>query len=165
MLVLEWAQSVLRDVCCVERRTEGTLLFPPLDPKLFRLLGAWLTGNKALAVEYESRAIGQMSYLSQFPQAMTDYSLAMVCWDPKYTPHTPVNFPPPQAAYVLGMYSLYFQLNAEKSREYLQMAMDICKKINALNSDVYRYGILSRLLGSLACFSLFRIPNNNTTFF
>ena len=150
-----------------KQRREGTKIFPPppsLDPKLFRLLGAWLTGNKALAVEYESRAIGQMSYLSQFPQTMTDYSLAMVCGTPN-TPSTHLLTFPPQAAYVLGMYSLYFQLNAEKSREYLQMAMDICKKINALNSDVYRYGILSRLLGSLACFSLFRIPNNNTTFF
>jgi len=66
----------------------------------------------------------QLDYLCQYTHTTTDYSIAL-------------------AVTGLAYFTLYVQLEVFESAKLISLAMAICKRINAMNSDVYVRCLLS----------------------
>lgn len=99
-----------------------------------------LYGDHKSSVEFRMRAEDLLSYLCQIPNASNDYSLA--------TGLTALSFN--TLYWYEGLFSqrngylfMFFrcvsrrEMNNAKSADYLRMAINTCKRLNALNSEAY----------------------------
>eukprot|EP01087_Luapelamoeba_hula_P014982 TRINITY_DN4442_c0_g1_i4.p1 TRINITY_DN4442_c0_g1~~TRINITY_DN4442_c0_g1_i4.p1 ORF type:complete len:1372 (-),score=229.09 TRINITY_DN4442_c0_g1_i4:2815-6930(-) len=80
--------------------------------------GAWHAGNEKLSTECHSRGHAIQAQLIADNIGLTDYSMAMNL-----------------AGY--GRYALFFQMDDAKGWNFYQLAMNVCRNISALNSDIY----------------------------
>jgi hypothetical protein len=77
-----------------------------------------LFGDHKSSVEFRMRAEDLLNYLCQVPSTANDYSFAT-------------------GLTALSFNTLYWEMNNAKSADYLRMAINACKRLQALNSDAY----------------------------
>lgn len=81
-------------------------------------IGSMLFGDHKSSVEFRMRAEDLLNYLCQVPSTANDYSFAT-------------------GLTALSFNTLYWEMNNAKSADYLRMAINTCKRLQALNSDAY----------------------------
>jgi hypothetical protein len=79
--------------------------------------GALMSGHKQVSIEYFNKADQQLMALMYEPEMLRDYSVALVIS-------------------MMVWQTINLQVKMNRMNEYLRLDVEICKSINALNSDV-----------------------------
>jgi len=110
-------ESQIRYYLCTAEGMEEKSIFT-FSMNVMFCLGSMLSGDHKSSVEFRMRAEDLLNFLHQLPGTTNDYSFAT-------------------GLTALAFNTLYWEMNNAKSADYLRMAINTCKRSQALNSDAY----------------------------